>query len=64
MHPRARGRSTRLSSVNRSGDGGALLEVADLAKHYPVRSGVIRAKQVGLVRAVDGVSFKIGRAHV
>ena len=40
-----------------------MLEVADLAKHYPVRSGVIRAKQVGLVRAVDGVSFTLRRGE-
>src|SRR6187402_1670411 len=38
---------------------GALLEVTDLKKHYPVRSGVLR-RQVGTVHAVDGVSFSVG----
>ncbi len=37
----------------------ALLEVADLIKHYPVRRGVLR-RRVGTVHAVDGVSFSLG----
>lgn len=36
----------------------ALLEVANLKKYFPVLSGVWR-KQVGNVKAVDGVSFQI-----
>ena len=32
-----------MSGMNRSGDGGTLLEVENLAKHYPVRSGLILA---------------------
>src|ERR1700724_4700221 len=50
----------------RGGDGGvamteprALLEVTDLMKHYPVRSGVLR-RAAGTVHAVDGVSFSVG----
>jgi peptide/nickel transport system ATP-binding protein/oligopeptide transport system ATP-binding protein len=37
----------------------ALLEVTDLVKHYPVRSGVLR-RRVGTVHAVDGISFSVG----
>jgi peptide/nickel transport system ATP-binding protein len=37
----------------------ALLEVTDLVKHYPVRSGILR-RAVGTVHAVDGVSFTVG----
>jgi peptide/nickel transport system ATP-binding protein/oligopeptide transport system ATP-binding protein len=37
----------------------ALLEVSDLKKHYPVRSGILR-RAVGTVHAVDGVSFALG----
>jgi oligopeptide transport system ATP-binding protein len=37
----------------------ALLEINDLVKHYPVRSGVLR-RAVGTVHAVDGVSFSLG----
>ena len=40
-----------------------LLEVRDLAKHYPVRKGLILARQVGTVRAVDGVSFTLDRGE-
>jgi peptide/nickel transport system ATP-binding protein/oligopeptide transport system ATP-binding protein len=36
----------------------ALLEVKDLVKHYPVRSGVLR-RRAGTVHAVDGVSFSL-----
>jgi len=39
-----------------------LLEVRDLVKHYPVSSGFL-GRQVGLVRAVDGVSFSIRRGE-
>jgi oligopeptide/dipeptide ABC transporter ATP-binding protein len=40
-------------------DTRALLEISDLKKHYPVRSGILRRK-VGTVHAVDGVSFAVG----
>src|ERR1700730_15762010 len=36
-----------------------LLEVTDLVKHYPVRSGILR-RRAGTVHAVDGVSFAVG----
>ncbi|MFJ2112439.1 MULTISPECIES: ABC transporter ATP-binding protein [unclassified Streptomyces] len=36
-----------------------LLEVRDLVKHYPLTRGVLFRKQVGAVRAVDGVSFDL-----
>jgi oligopeptide transport system ATP-binding protein len=39
-----------------------LLEVRDLVKHYPVSAGFL-GRQVGLVRAVDGVSFTIRRGE-
>ena len=41
----------------------SLLEVTDLTKHYPVRQGIVMARQVGTVRAVDGVSFRIERGE-
>jgi len=37
---------------------GALLSVRDLVKHFPIRAGVLK-RQVGAVRAVDGISFDI-----
>jgi len=36
-----------------------LLVVEDLKKHFPVTRGIIFQKQIGAVRAVDGVSFTV-----
>ncbi|MFX8875789.1 ABC transporter ATP-binding protein, partial [Acinetobacter baumannii] len=38
-------------------------EVEGLAKHFPVRAGLLQ-RQVGAVKAVDDVSFAIGRGEV
>lgn len=40
----------------------ALVTVTDLKKHFPIMKGVFR-RQVGAVRAVDGVSFDIYRGE-
>ncbi len=39
--------------------GEPLLEVTDLVKHFPIKSGVIVEREVARVRAVDGVSFTL-----
>jgi len=39
-----------------------LLEVRDLAVHFPVRSGLLR-RTSGVVKAVDGVSFTVQRGR-
>ncbi|TLN18725.1 ATP-binding cassette domain-containing protein [bacterium] len=36
-----------------------LLRVDDLVKHFPIMKGTLVRKQVGAVRAVDGISFDI-----
>jgi oligopeptide transport system ATP-binding protein len=36
-----------------------ILQVTDLKKHFPITSGIIVQRQVGAVRAVDGVSFNV-----
>ncbi len=41
-----------------------LLEVRDLTVHFPVTRGALLQKTVGHVKAVDGVSFSIGRGEV
>jgi oligopeptide/dipeptide ABC transporter ATP-binding protein len=40
-----------------------VLQVDGLVKHFPVTRGVVRRKLVGLVRAVEDVSFEIGRGE-
>ncbi len=37
----------------------AILEVRDLVKHYPLTQGILFKKQIGAVKAVDGVSFDL-----
>ncbi len=37
----------------------AILEVRDLVKHYPLTRGILFKKQVGAVRAVDGVDLDL-----
>ncbi|MDE6357027.1 MAG: dipeptide ABC transporter ATP-binding protein [Eubacteriales bacterium] len=39
-----------------------VLEVNNLVKHYPIKSGVLQ-KTTGAVRSVDGVSFKIKKGQ-
>lgn len=36
-----------------------ILSVKDLKKHFPINSGVIVQRQIGAVKAVDGVSFDV-----
>jgi oligopeptide transport system ATP-binding protein len=40
-----------------------LVHVRDLKKHFPVTRGLIFEKQIGTVKAVDGVSFDIVRGE-
>ncbi len=40
----------------------ALVEVRDLVKHFPVHGGILQ-RTVGMVQAVDGVSFDIRRGE-
>ncbi|MET0428902.1 MAG: ATP-binding cassette domain-containing protein, partial [Microvirga sp.] len=39
-----------------------LLSVEDLKVHFPIRAGILR-RQVGSVKAVDGVSFALARGE-
>jgi peptide/nickel transport system ATP-binding protein len=40
-----------------------LLQVEDLVKHFPITRGVVFQKRVGVVKAVDGVSFELRRGE-
>jgi oligopeptide transport system ATP-binding protein len=52
------------SATNGSSDGSEkLVEVTDLFKHFPIRRGILIPREVGAVKAVDGVSFFIHRGE-
>ncbi len=40
-----------------------LLEVKRLVKHFPIRKGALFTKQIGSVRAVDGIDLSINRGE-
>lgn len=40
-----------------------MLQVRNLVKHFPINRGIIFSKQVGAVKAVDGVSFTLNRGE-
>ena len=40
-----------------------ILEVNNLKKHFPISSGIVFQRQVGAVRAVDGISFNVIRGE-
>ena len=40
-------------------DNGALVQVRDLKMYFPITQGIIVQRQVGAVKAVDGISFDI-----
>lgn len=40
-----------------------LLEITDLVKYFPITSGVLVDRQIGQVRAVDGVSFVLNEGE-
>src|SRR5690348_14870163 len=72
-HPKASASEDRWAHARRAGDeartgasgsrgmskGDPLLEVTDLVKHFPIKSGVVIDREVARVRAVDGVSLTL-----
>ena len=46
-----------------SGHGQPLLEVEGLQKYFPVTRGIISQKQVGAVKAVDGLTFSVAKGE-
>ncbi|WBB74551.1 dipeptide ABC transporter ATP-binding protein [Micromonospora sp. WMMD1128] len=43
--------------------GETILAVDELVKHFPITRGVLFKRQIGAVRAVDGVSFELRRGE-
>jgi oligopeptide transport system ATP-binding protein len=48
-----------MNGRNGAPTGDRLIEIRDLIKHFPLTKGIIFRKEVGAVRAVDGVSFDV-----
>ena len=44
-------------------EGEPILEARDLVRHFPLTRGIVFKKQLGAVRAVDGVSFQLARGE-
>jgi oligopeptide transport system ATP-binding protein len=47
----------------RAAPGEPIISVNNLAKHFPITRGILFRKQIGSVRAVDGVSFDLRRGE-
>ncbi|MFI6325760.1 ABC transporter ATP-binding protein [Nonomuraea sp. NPDC050556] len=43
--------------------GEKILEVRDLVKHFPLTQGIVLKRQVGAIKAVDGLSFDLHRGE-
>src|SRR4051794_30233356 len=50
-------------STDHNPHGEKLVEIHDLVKHFPITKGIILQKEVGAVRAVDGISFDVKRGE-
>jgi oligopeptide transport system ATP-binding protein len=48
---------------NAQQNGETLLEVRDLKMHFPITRGVVFQRQVGAVKAVDGIDLQIKRGE-
>src|ERR1700761_5411967 len=46
-----------------SASGAPLLEVTDLVKYFPIKSGLLIDREVDQVRAVDGISFHVNKGE-
>ncbi len=46
-----------------SADPNVLLSVRNLQQHFPINQGIIFQRQVGAVRAVDGISFDVRKGE-
>jgi len=44
-------------------EANVLLRIENLVKHFPIMRGIIIPKQVGAIRAVDGVSFELRKGE-
>ncbi|MEZ4658641.1 MAG: dipeptide ABC transporter ATP-binding protein [Caldilineaceae bacterium] len=47
------------ATTNGANGKGKLLEVSDLKMHFPITKGIVFQRQVGAIKAVDGISFDL-----
>src|SRR5687768_18427310 len=50
-------------STATAGSGKNILEVGGLTMHFPLTQGIIFQRQVGAVRAVDGIDFFVEKGE-
>jgi oligopeptide transport system ATP-binding protein len=57
--------SAVLQTQSRDGTitGDTLLQVSDLKMHFPITKGIVFQKQVGAIKAVDGINFSLYRGE-
>ena len=46
-----------------AGDNSVILRVENLVKYFPITQGIVLKRQVGTIKAVDGVSFELHRGE-
>ena len=54
---------TEQNGQNQNGQHDTLLSVRDLKMHFPITKGIIFQKQVGAIKAVDGINFDLYRGE-
>ena len=57
------GHARRTASEASRAPGDPVLAVHNLAKHFPIRRGILFRRQIGSIKAVDGVSFNLQRGE-
>ncbi|MGO9972856.1 MAG: ABC transporter ATP-binding protein [Solirubrobacteraceae bacterium] len=55
--------STALDGATRTPVGSPLIQLRNVTKHFPIRKGVLFARQVGAVQAVDNVTLDVMRGE-
>ena len=55
--------SADVSTAQKNGQGEVLLSVQNLKMHFPITRGIILQRQVGSIKAVDGITFELMRGE-
>ena len=52
-----------VAAAQETGQGDVLLSVQELKMHFPITRGIILQRQVGSIKAVDGITFELMRGE-